>query len=184
MGLGTMSGGQYYPVPSGSGVVSAELLARISDLENEVSTLKAQKATADAFGLVKLTDASDVTESTGLALPASEKNASIDGTIGNFISKLSNRIGNIKYLPSISEEFGSIKALCDELVQKIRSESTGNIYLFDGLWKRYSNFFCISHYLGVSIAGIVILYGAIYFFSSANSSSGVKVYLLNTTDVE
>lgn len=40
------------------------------------------------YGHVKLTDSTAVTDSTGLALPATEKNASIEGTLANQISSL------------------------------------------------------------------------------------------------
>lgn len=46
------------------------------------------KASTSATGHVKLSDSSAVTDSTGLALPATEKNASISGTMANQISEL------------------------------------------------------------------------------------------------
>ena len=47
-----------------------------------------RKATLESLGLVKLSDSEAVTDSTGLALPATEKNATIEGTLANQISKL------------------------------------------------------------------------------------------------
>ncbi len=47
----------------------------------------AKNATASVFGHVKLSSSTSVTDSTGLALPATEKNAAIDGTLANQISK-------------------------------------------------------------------------------------------------
>lgn len=46
------------------------------------------KASTSATGHVKLSDSSAVTDSTGLALPATEKNAAISGTMANQISEL------------------------------------------------------------------------------------------------
>lgn len=46
------------------------------------------KATSGVCGHVKLSDSSAVTDSTGLALPATEKNASIEGTLANQISAI------------------------------------------------------------------------------------------------
>ena len=46
------------------------------------------KATSGVYGHVKLSDSSAVTDSTGLALPATEKNASIEGTLANQISAI------------------------------------------------------------------------------------------------
>lgn len=51
--------------------------------------LRDTKATKDTYGRVKLSDSEAVTDSTGLALPATEKNASIEGT-------LANQIGTVK----------------------------------------------------------------------------------------
>ena len=50
-------------------------------------------ATADKAGHVKLSNSSAVTDSTGLALPATEKNAALDGTLANQIATLSKSLG-------------------------------------------------------------------------------------------
>ena len=49
-------------------------------------------ATADKAGHVKLSNSSAVTDSTGLALPATEKNAALDGTLANKIDALSKSL--------------------------------------------------------------------------------------------
>lgn len=54
-----------------------------------------KKATAEQFGRVKLSDSSAVTDSDGLALAATEKNASIDGTLANQIAKLNTDLDNV-----------------------------------------------------------------------------------------
>ena len=46
------------------------------------------KAASGVYGHVKLSNSSAVTDSTGLALPATEKNASIEGTLANQISAI------------------------------------------------------------------------------------------------
>lgn len=50
------------------------------------------KASTSATGHVKLSNSSAVTDSTGLALPATEKNASISGTMANQISELNTNL--------------------------------------------------------------------------------------------
>lgn len=50
-------------------------------------------ATADKAGHVKLSNSSAVTDSTGLALPATEKNAALDGTLANKIDALNKSLG-------------------------------------------------------------------------------------------
>ena len=47
------------------------------------------------YGHVKLTDSTAVTNSTGLALPATEKNASIEGTLANQISVLNTNLNDL-----------------------------------------------------------------------------------------
>lgn len=53
-------------------------------------TIKIPDATKEAKGVVKLSDSEDVTDSTGLALPATEKNASIEGTLAHEIAELNS----------------------------------------------------------------------------------------------
>lgn len=53
------------------------------------------KATTSVLGHVKLTDSSAVTDTTGLALPATEKNASIGGTLANQISAINNNLAQL-----------------------------------------------------------------------------------------
>lgn len=75
------------------GGINLELLARLQLLENEVSGLRQeltqvkQSRGGEDYGLVKLTSSSTVTDSTGLALPTSENNATVEGTLANRIAK-------------------------------------------------------------------------------------------------
>ena len=62
----------------------------ISTLISHVST----KATSSVLGHVKVTNSSAVTDPTGLALAATEKNASIDGTLANKLSQLNTDFDN------------------------------------------------------------------------------------------
>lgn len=55
-------------------------------------TIKIPDATKEAKGVVKLSDSEDVTDSTGLALPATEKNASIEGTLAHGIAELNSNL--------------------------------------------------------------------------------------------
>mgnify|MGYP000804614715 CR=1 FL=1 len=63
------------------------------------------KAASGVYGHVKLSDSSAVTDSTGLALPATEKNATIDRT-------LANQIANIRGLDLIWYNTGSNFNIC------------------------------------------------------------------------
>lgn len=61
----------------------------VSTLISHIGT----SATADKAGHVKLSNSSAVTDSTGLALPATEKNAALDGTLANKIDALNKSLG-------------------------------------------------------------------------------------------
>ncbi len=66
------------------------LLGKIAKTVKDFISHIATKATTSVLGHVKLSDSSSVTNSAGLALPATEKNASIEGTLANQISKKAN----------------------------------------------------------------------------------------------
>lgn len=57
-----------------------------------LSSARLPSATSSILGGVKITASSAVTNSNGLALAATEKNASIDGTLANQISTLNNNL--------------------------------------------------------------------------------------------
>lgn len=61
----------------------------VSTLISHIGT----SATANKAGHVKLSSSSAVTDSTGLALPATEKNASLNGTMANQIAALNKSLG-------------------------------------------------------------------------------------------
>lgn len=62
-------------------------------------------ATSSVLGHVKLTDSAAVTDSTGLALPATEKNASVEGTLANQISELNTNLTNYTYVTDHKNSF-------------------------------------------------------------------------------
>lgn len=78
-------------------LVSGEKLSvafgKIAKLVGSAIAHFATKATLNTTGHVKLSDSSAVTDSTGLALPATEKNAAIGGTLANQISKVNSDLG-------------------------------------------------------------------------------------------
>lgn len=77
--------------------------AKIADLQNEIDNAKALRASLEEYGSVKLSDASDVTDNNGIALPATEKNATIDGTLANQIKTISEKIDS-KGAPVLIQE--------------------------------------------------------------------------------
>lgn len=68
------------------------LESRLSDLTDKLSGLESTHADKENYGLVRLSDASSVTQMSGLALPATEKNSALPGTLANLISVLNGKI--------------------------------------------------------------------------------------------
>ena len=71
--------------------------AKIAVIQSEIDEEKALRASLEEYGFVKLSDSSEVSDSTGLALPVTEKNASIPGTLANQLeakgAELNEKIG-------------------------------------------------------------------------------------------
>lgn len=100
MSVSTMGTNAEIPIPNGWAgqidtqpsldsnrpLTNAAITAELQAIDHEIEQLLARRASLDGTaGLVTLTDATDVTDSTGKALPASEKNASMEGTLANKI---------------------------------------------------------------------------------------------------
>lgn len=86
------------------GGVNLELLTRIDALERAVEQIRSQKASENAFGIAKLTNAQDVTDAnSGLALSAMQNNAGIEGTIANRLDFVQRIIGQILCIRKIVE---------------------------------------------------------------------------------
>lgn len=83
-----------------SGESRNTFLGKIAKAVSELISHINVKASISATGHVKLSDSSAVTDSTGLALPTTEKNASIEGT-------LANQIANIRGLDLVWYNTGS-----------------------------------------------------------------------------
>lgn len=66
----------------------------IDNLDQAIAEAKALRASIAAYGMTKVTDSSAVTDSTGMALAATEKNATIAGTLANQISQLNTDFEN------------------------------------------------------------------------------------------
>ena len=66
--------------------------AQIDALNQAIEDAKALKASLEQYGMVQLNDTSVVTDSTGLALPATEKNPNLEGTLANQISQLNTNL--------------------------------------------------------------------------------------------
>lgn len=72
----------------GGGGSNPEIEAKLAELELLIEQTQALRADLENYGMVKLSNSSAVTENVGLALPATEKNASIEGTLANQIASM------------------------------------------------------------------------------------------------
>lgn len=103
MSLSTMTPEGEEQVPTQGGAVSLETLARITVLEQELAELKSTIASDSAYGLAKVTNATDVTQESGIALSAMQNNASVEGTLRNEIQTLiSEKNGDWQSVPITS----------------------------------------------------------------------------------
>ena len=94
---------------------------QIDNLTKAINDATALRASLEAYGMTKVTNSSAVTDSTGLALAATEKNASIDGTLANQISQLNS--DNSKKI--IVDGDGYIVYKCGHIYEMYLSGYTG-----------------------------------------------------------
>lgn len=73
------------------------------EYDQELEKIKLLRASFEAYGMVKVTDSAAVTDSTGLALAATEKNALIPGTLGNKLAQLNT--DSLKKFPELGENY-------------------------------------------------------------------------------
>ena len=77
--------------PVGGGTSPADR-DRISALEQRINLLENKYATETEPGLVRLTKSKSVTDSTGLAVPSSELNAALEGSIAHKVAGIDERL--------------------------------------------------------------------------------------------
>lgn len=68
-------------------LTNAAITAALQKIDHDIEQLLALRGSLTQAGLVQVTDATDVTDSTGLALSARQNNASASGTLANKIEK-------------------------------------------------------------------------------------------------
>lgn len=66
--------------------------ATIETLTRMINETKDLRATHESYGMAKLSNASDVTDATGIALPATEKNPDVEGTLAKQIQDANSAI--------------------------------------------------------------------------------------------
>ena len=87
------------------------LESMVSDLTQKLEGVERSRASSTDYGLVRLSSSESVTDSTGLSLPASEKNASVDGTLANKIAKTKN----VEFFKLTPEKFNVPETVPDPL---------------------------------------------------------------------
>lgn len=103
----------------------------------------AQKATAIQLGRVKVTDSSAVTDSTGLALPATEKNAALEGTMANQIAANAAAIEDVNnnLLNKVKFNESSLSN-----IKFVFGEYTTNCTTYDSTLKKYTKKFTVDNF--------------------------------------
>ena len=120
--------------------------AQIDSLNQAIEEAKALKASLETYGMVQLNDTSVVTDSTGLALPATEKNPNLEGTLANQISQLNTDYyfedeilpTNYAYNSNFTWKFYRIGNMIVVSTNSIKNVPTGTqLTLFDSIPEKY-----------------------------------------------
>ena len=100
-------------------LTNAAITAAFQTIDHDINQLLEMRAKLGGdVGLVTLSDATDITESSGIALPASEKNAAVPGSLANTIEKNNNIqwIGihntNTEFVENNYSSFFSVGNIC------------------------------------------------------------------------
>ena len=111
------------------GGINLELLARLKSLEDQVSGLQQELSEVKAsrggndYGLVKLSSSQSITNSVGLALPASENNAGISGTLANRIANNRNALAKKQQFYTSLESIGITSTFIPDILAAMPSNS-------------------------------------------------------------
>lgn len=134
--------------------------ALIAENQRLIAETQALRATLDSFGLSKIcpVDVTDVTEANGMVLGAWEKNASLEGTLGNKIKLLENQskwnLVDIDLVPAetiwswnqvvIPEAIGAVRVKAYDDVAHVWSqtiekfEGMNRVYYTNGILDEYN----------------------------------------------
>lgn len=64
----------------------------LEDAEERISRIEVSRASETEYGMARISSSSNVTEENGIALPAREKNAALEGTIAYEINRLESAL--------------------------------------------------------------------------------------------
>lgn len=98
------------------GGVPLELIENIESINQEIQNIKNTKASTTNYGIVKLSNANNITDSLGLAIPASENNAAISGSLANKIANIESKLNKAFTPIGIGDGTKSIKELLEEVL--------------------------------------------------------------------
>lgn len=161
-------------------VAFGKIAKAVSTLISHIAT----SATSSVLGHVKLSDSLAVTDSTALALPATEKNASIKGTLANQISALDTDLawklagGTTKtleqiHLPSAYREIIvelSVSGLILNSINISRSQLKEQERGFT------SSYYASDYYAAVFKATNTYVYASAFASNGVNANGNISVY--------
>ena len=104
------------------------LLQKLNGIAEGANNYSLPDATSSIKGGVILSNSEAVTDSTGMALPATEKNASLEGTLANKISELNSNLGEM--FTQMSQTPTEIES--DVLTNLVSVEVPSGIYIILG----------------------------------------------------
>ena len=129
--------------------------------------------TTSNYGHVKLSDSSAVTNSTGLALPATEKNANIEGTLANQISKLNTNLTNHKTSSEHDDRYYTKTEVDSKLAQKSKLTVQAQILTGNG-----GNWILVSNSSKKLITAQTVRDDTSFYVTGINKQSATGVYTL------
>lgn len=140
---------------------------QIESLNKAIDDAKALRATLEAYGMVKLSDSAAVTDSTGLALPATEKNASLEGTLANMLSQLNTNLQWEKVSDSNNFQTPYKAFTEDSLNIKVYKSDKEAIVTFDGV---SSSEFTDNYWLFTNLPIAICLIHSVVYVSNEDAT--------------
>lgn len=114
---------------SASGLMSSADKTKLDGIATGANNYSLPKATASVLGGVKVTTSAAVTDSTGLALSATEKNASVEGTLAAQIATLNNDLGRVQLFGNLEQLGLQSGVSVNDLIKSMPDNSIGKFYM-------------------------------------------------------
>lgn len=134
-----------------SGEAFKTMLGKIAKAVSTLISHVTTAATASVLGHVKLSDSSAVTDSTGMALPVTEKNATIEGTLAHQINELNTNLARLSLDISASSEGLTPREAALFIFNSVRDRGITGVFsgiLHSGYQARFDGHVSVDYHYG------------------------------------